>query len=67
MGTVFISNVEDDRFMASSLIAEIRIKGLDKLKIMARLHTARMIAVRAIVSKIEFFGGLEKGRLGIDK
>ena len=60
MGTVFILNVDDNRFMAV-----IRIKGLDILKIMANLHTAGMITDWAIISKVELFGGLEKGRLGL--
>ena len=35
--TVFISNVEDDRFMASSLMAVIHNKGLDILKTSTRI------------------------------
>ena len=46
-------------------MAVIRIKGLDILKIMANLHTAGMITDWAIISKVELFGGLEKGRLGM--
>ena len=52
--------VEVDRFMASSSTSKIH-KELDILiKKMASFHTA-VITDKAIISKIECFGGLEKG------
>ena len=42
MGAVFISNVENDRFMARSSIAEVLTEASYTEK-MASFHTARMI------------------------
>ena len=57
MATVSISNVNNYRYMARSSIGYT-------VKI-ASFHTVRMIIERAIISRNETFGGLERGRLGI--